>query len=368
MKLSTFFVYGVSLLSVVTSFAEPAQTTNGKTAVVFLENRLASLAKQPCFTAWQQQLQEEGLDLDVKVVDPFITTDVYKRTINAAGSNVVGSIILGDIALPTAQMTVYKDDWRTPEVAQIQTVLPIMNPSNDLSNEVVDRGFYQNLTLWNGIISQGNHEKPLKERVAEYCEYFKRDVEYRTCSHSDHLKVVGYVDQVWKTVPDLNSVYSLSSDTTMLANLEDIKRQRADKKEYDFGYIASHSSPYMHFPSGVNPISDQIIQYWNPPVKFYDLYACSAGNYSNWPNLAQTYLFSKSALGVFASTKTGSINNPSKLYQRLRDGETFGDALVHYQKNRLGSENSNISDLSWIAGEVFYGDPTLKLYHCDLNR
>ncbi|MFZ4715424.1 MAG: DUF1573 domain-containing protein [Bacteriovoracaceae bacterium] len=365
--------FGVEKISVDGSVKPAnAKLITPKKVAFFLEKELAPLMDLPCYKQWKAQLAVEGYKISEILSAKDMNTDDYRKQMLSVGDPLVGSMMVGNLKLPEKNLDVLEyydaDDGKTimerDSKEVVQTTLPLMNPMKEINETGTDTKYFSKMKLWNGLISDGNHASPAKQRIDNFCHYFSRNQAYRTCAHTNELKVVGFIDKDWENDSNISDLRCLSTGCTMLKNLDGLKNINEKKVgTMDFCGLAVHSDPTFHYATtGLVTTSD--INAWQPSIKFYNLFSCSAGHCLGLPNLAQTYLFSKTTLGVYASTKTGSVENPNLLYKYLKNNKTFGEALVDYQKDYLGNGNAGRRELSWSAGVVYYGDPTLKLYHC----
>ena len=299
------------------------------------------------------------------------------KTIIEEGQNVEGSILIGGFDLPGRYIEGYDPKkkvnatrisdpaFKSAEAIQFaQTAFPLMNTS-EVMGASVDSFYSDGLTKYLGLISQGPVSATREKKIETYCAYFSRNVSYRGCKVQGNLKVGGFVSPSFSDERYGQQDYpTLSSDHQALPGLSYLK-YLVGASALDFLQVSSHSFPTYHSTSyGVSVDTHQIAQ-WNPQVKFYNLFACSAGYLGPEVNLAQTYLLgTSSTLGVYASTKEGSIENPKVIYDDLKAGFSFGAALIRYLRDRFDESENYRYELDRNSGIVFYGDPTLKLHHC----
>jgi hypothetical protein len=89
---------------------------------------------------------------------------------------------------------------------------------------------------------------------------------------------------------------------------------------------------------------------------FYNLYACSAANFSYTNNLANQYLFSNNTLVVVGSSKEGGMTMNSYFYTPLSQGKIFGEAMRLWYWNPLHGPSDTVS-----IGMTLLGDPLLMI-------
>lgn len=348
-----------------------------KNIMIFLDAEMENISNQSCFKDWISALKKDGFMPDIE----FIKSDVidplkrYREVLNK--KQYAGTILIGELPFPTIKIRgvhARNGEW-DDEVATVSSMLPLMNPSVDFPNEGIlsfkdsqHNKFYAEMSTWVGSISSGEkYNGNEQESVKRYCNYFQRNIAYRNCEKTWRLKVVGFIDQDWdKWYYDRSAYKCLSTDCfsmQALSQLENINTILG--RPIDFCHIASHADSHKFDSSTFFSTAD--IRKANPNIKFYNLFACKAGEPVCFSNLAQTFLMqTDSALGVVASTKSGSMLNSREFYEHLLSGRTFGDAYLNYMKKRLGYKFFGLQKkrLSWEAGLVIYGDPTLDLHGC----
>jgi hypothetical protein len=104
-------------------------------------------------------------------------------------------------------------------------------------------------------------------------------------------------------------------------------------------------------------VLSQDIQDRDPPVLFYNLFACGPGRFTDENYLAGAYIFhTSSGLITVASSKSGSMLNFADFTQPLSEGKSIGEAFREWfdaQAPYLQWEKE------WYYGMVVCGDPTL---------
>ena len=129
---------------------------------------------------------------------------------------------------------------------------------------------------------------------------------------------------------------------------------------YEFVHVFVHSWPYEHLfgpgGSGEGKVNYTDILSINTKALFYNLYACSAANFTYTNNLANQYLFSNNTLAVVGSSKEGGMTMNSYFYNPLSQGKIFGEAMRLWYWNPLHGPSDPIS-----IGMTFLGDPLLTI-------
>ncbi|MDG6219209.1 MAG: hypothetical protein QCI00_07190, partial [Candidatus Thermoplasmatota archaeon] len=106
-------------------------------------------------------------------------------------------------------------------------------------------------------------------------------------------------------------------------------------------------------------VFSETIQENDPPVLFYNLFACSAGRFTEENYLAGSYIFNTSyGLVSIASSKTGSMLNFKDFTIPLSIGKSVGEAFVDW----FNAQTPFLQwQKEWYYGMVLCGDPTLTM-------
>ena len=101
------------------------------------------------------------------------------------------------------------------------------------------------------------------------------------------------------------------------------------------------------------------IQSADPPALFYNLFACSAGRFSDDNYLAGSYILNTTfGLVSIASSKSGSMLNFQDFTEPLSKGKCIGDAFVDW----FDTQAPFIQwEKEWFYGMMIFGDPTLQI-------
>jgi hypothetical protein len=101
------------------------------------------------------------------------------------------------------------------------------------------------------------------------------------------------------------------------------------------------------------------IQSVDPPALFYNLFACSAGRFTEENYLSGSYIFNTSyGLVCVSSSKSGSMLNFQDFAEPLANGKTIGDAFIDW----FDSQAPFVQwEKEWYYGMTLCGDPTLTL-------
>ncbi len=106
-------------------------------------------------------------------------------------------------------------------------------------------------------------------------------------------------------------------------------------------------------------VFSQDIQDHDPPVLFYNLFACGPGRFTDQNYLAGSYIFhTTTGLITIASSKSGSMLNFADFTGPLSEGKTIGEAFYEW----FVSQAPYVQwEKEWYYGLVALGDPTLRV-------
>jgi hypothetical protein len=106
-------------------------------------------------------------------------------------------------------------------------------------------------------------------------------------------------------------------------------------------------------------VLSQDIQERDPPVLFYNLFACGPGRFTDENYLAGAYIFhTSSGLITVASSKSGSMLNFADFTQPLSEGKSIGEAFRLW----FDAQAPYVQwEKEWYYGMVVFGDPTLRV-------
>jgi len=105
-------------------------------------------------------------------------------------------------------------------------------------------------------------------------------------------------------------------------------------------------------------VYSQDIQDRDPPVLFYNLFACGPGRFTETDYLAGSYIFNTTyGLITVASAKSGSMLNFNDFTTPLGEGQTVGTAFREWFEAQAPFETW---EREWYYGLILNGDPTLR--------
>jgi hypothetical protein len=109
-------------------------------------------------------------------------------------------------------------------------------------------------------------------------------------------------------------------------------------------------------------VFSETIQERDPPVLFYNLFACGPGRFTDNDYLAGAYIFNTTfGLITIASAKSGSMLNFHDFTDPLAEDRTIGQAYQEWFEAQAPFE---LWEKEWYYGMVICGDPTLHLLAC----
>jgi hypothetical protein len=127
------------------------------------------------------------------------------------------------------------------------------------------------------------------------------------------------------------------------------------ERSVDDGYPFDIARHYDHGDS----VDSQMIQDRDPPVLFYNLFACGPGRFTDTDYLAGSYIFNTTwGLITVASSKSGSMLNFDDYTRPLGEGKTVGEAFREWFDAQSPYEQW---EREWYYGMILNGDPTLRV-------
>jgi hypothetical protein len=278
----------------------------------------------------------------------------------------VGVVIMGDIPSALYETEESDDFILEPGMEEFPIDLFYMDVDGDWmdtdGNGIYDSHFgSKNPEIWVGRITAATlsgDEVDLTNR------YLEKVHSYRIGDFEPNNRALMYIDDDWvlwanEWRQDLNNLYS---DTIMIANPTATNGDQYKthlERDYEWIHLAAHSSEDSHHFKvmkvwQLRAVTSDDIMSICPNAYYYNLFACSSAKYTSPDYIAGCYIFSDS-LGIAAvgSTKTGAMKEFGDFYKPLGDGDTMGEAFLHWFKIH------GLSDPNWYYGLTIIGDPTL---------
>ncbi len=200
--------------------------------------------------------------------------------------------------------------------------------------------------------------------------YFRKNNAYRYDTLALPHRALVFCDDDWEYWgPEWAANVSLVYSDTM--NYWHPETTRAaiyrTKLEMPMAWVAlfSHSSPSLHqmvYNNGGSYdyyYSNEYISQ-DPPVNFYNHFACSFSRYTtNGYGGGQSIFNQSCGLGEVGSTKTGSMLEFYYFYEPLREFKTLGEAFKDWF-TYITSNGVTFDELCWHYGMTLLSDPFLK--------
>jgi uncharacterized protein (TIGR02145 family) len=218
-----------------------------------------------------------------------------------------------------------------------------------------------------GRIDASQFETNGENQIEDLRNYFDKDHNYWTGTYSLRKTGLTYTYIDWKNDIQLNkgmqylyngeNNYQLINDDRV--NKKDYLENRLNNDQYEFIQIAVHSSKDYHwFDFRGNVFSDDI-RNTIPKALGYNLFACSACDYTQTHFLGGAYIFNagKKSLVVIGSTKTGSMLQFYAFYQPLGENKPIGQAFKEWFNYVAPFDDY---EKSWYYGMTIIGDPLIK--------
>ena len=298
-----------------------------------------------------------------------------KKFIIAHSSNLAGCILIGNIPIA---------EYRVKGHMNMYETFPCDFYYMDLDGkwDVYDEGGWQNgypYTVFCNHTNGNGNVKPeiwigrlspdswIGDKTNLLREYFERNHAYRTRKMIRSSRALLYIDDSWYSYANnlkkhLKNVYP-SSCITVVKNKETTRAKdylnRLKDNKYEWVQLHVHSDQWQHQFRYNNDNSYDLLTCRDlkknyTGALFYDLYACSALDFSV-QCLGNLYLFGQtSGLTVIGSSKVTNIGDEGKrLYDKLGEGKCIGEAFKYWYSE------SGVRFPSVYYGKLILGDPTL---------
>ena len=362
----------VSLTIVLPYFKQPTTPSSSGVVRIYVNNTIAGSISNE-IDQYEQDVINQGYT--VQVVNwshtnvSLLRNDLINASLQPEGLE--GAVLIGN--LPAAVLQYYDTPWarwRTYPCDLFLTDLDGQWVDSDIADGLFDA--HNNGTgdiypeIWIGRINPESLNNI--DHLTAYQNYFARNHAYRSGQLTRPHSQLVYIDDDWATSQQL--VNEWLGDMTAYSNITCISlptttTTAADYKNklthlYEFVHVFVHSWPYEHLfgpgGSGEGKVNYTDILSINTKALFYNLYACSAANFSYTNNLASQYLFSNNTLAVIGSSKEGGMTMNSYFYTPLSTGKIFGEAMRLWYWNPLHGPSDPIS-----IGMTLLGDPLLTI-------
>jgi hypothetical protein len=320
---------------------------------------------------YMEDLKNEGNYYPVLFTDGWVDeVEVKNLLIDGYNDNMVGALFVGDIPVAWYEMV---DPYMSSGWAAFPFDLYYMdldgfwydNDQNGLYDGHLAAGGDLEPEIFIGRLYASSLDIPGETEVTLIQNYFDKNHAYRTQNMQLNKRALVYVDDDWYTSAD-----GWGSDVGILYDDRVLVKEKDDttatdyktrlRENYEWISLFAHSNPAQHCfmsSSGPETVSTWDIDPIDPIANFYNLYCCSAGNYTytqNYGCLAGHYVFSKSyGLCAVTSTKVGGMYYFEEFYEPLSYGSCIGKAFM------LWFEKHGESARVMFYGMTIIGDLTL---------
>jgi hypothetical protein len=316
---------------------------------------------------WTQDLARDGYEVVIETSSGGTAEELRAHLQALYAEGLEGALLVGD--LPVAWFEV-ANDYGTYGYAVFPCDLRYMDldgswidiDGNDIVDRHIDGDGDVAPEIWVGrMVVTASMGDPVDVLEA----YFHRNHAFRLGESLPTGDGLVYVDDDW--VPwsgEFAAEVGLGfTDITMEDDLA--VTRSADylprlTETYDTIAVFVHSSPEAHY-FVFGGVYDLL--YWDgipgeSDALFYDLFACSNANFTDYVYMAGVYALSTDGgLLALGSTKTGSMLERTEYYRALGQGETFGVAFTRWWTSVVPY---TLDDVWWYYGLVQVGDPTLR--------
>ncbi len=229
-----------------------------------------------------------------------------------------------------------------------------------------------------GRIDASRFSQNGEDQIEDLRGYFNRDHNYWSGAYSFRKTGLTYSDEDWKYdmnvnggMPELYGQNNFLLFTDERVRAEDYINNRLENDQYEFIQVAVHSDENTHYfnVDGVYPktISSDEIRNTSLKALGYNLFACSACDYTRDNFLGGAYIFNNSEKSLVAvgSTKIGSMLQFYAFYNPLGENKPIGQAFKEWF-DFIAPYNDY--SRAWHYGMTIIGDPMVKFNCGDSNH
>ncbi len=202
--------------------------------------------------------------------------------------------------------------------------------------------------------------------VEDLRNYFNRNHNYWTGNYPLRKTGLVYTDDEWKDYSPINdcmaSLYGIGNYQTIKderVSSKDYLANRLSNEQYEFIQLAAHSDYSNHGFANMGQVYPDEIVNVPPKALGYNLFACSACDYSMPDFIGSKYIFNNSekSLVVIGSTKIGSMLQFYAFYEPLGQNKSIGKSYNDWFEYIAPYDDS---ERSWHYGMTILGDPLIK--------
>ena len=364
--IGTILIAAAVSLSIILPYFKQSQPTTSKGLVYIYVHSSIYSGLTPEIQQFETDVKNQGYDTQVINWTSSIVAVLKQNLTSAYPLGLKGAVLIGNIPHAIVDMWgQYASDFYLMDLdGQWDDINPPDGMPDGHSSGTGD--MYPE--IWIGRINPSSLNNV--NITQAYKDYFARNHAYRTGTLTRPHKALLYIDDSWSQwYSEYLSNFTAYSDvdcywdnsTTTPANYLNNLTQN-----YEYVQLLVHSTQQDHYFGIGNPPSEGKVNYTNilntntAPL-FYNLYACSACDFTFSNNLGTQYLFSNSSLAVIGSTKTGGMNMYQSFYDELNKGEIIGDALKTWFRDPKYGPYGFWWDHQNSMGMTILGDPLLTI-------
>jgi hypothetical protein len=296
-------------------------------------------------TQYEQDLEEEGYYVDsviwsnTNISDLKTNLTYYYNNYPNVTMRLYGAVLVGDMPYALADegggpypIDLYLMDldgvWNNVDPSDGKYDIP-SDPTGDNSTEI----FLARINP-NPLNNMNN--------LTVFQNYFQRNHAYRNGTLTRPHSALLYIDDTWATslqIPGWTSTFTAYSNVTLVTDHPTTNRTdylNRYTQNYEWIHLFAHSDPGKHHftvLSTTEYVYNTDILNNDTKALFYNLYCCSACDYTYTNNLGTQYLFSNNTLTVLGTTKIGGMSLYQTFYDSLKNGKNIGEAFEYWFNN-----------------------------------
>ncbi|MBN1917717.1 MAG: FG-GAP repeat protein [Verrucomicrobia bacterium] len=353
--------------------AEPAPSATTRNYLVLVNASLyaASEAIRTALETYVHDVELEGLTVELITVS-YSSVESLRDLIKSKYStlpNLEGMVLVGNLPDLWYSEPSEPDWWSFPCDMYLTDLdgLWIDTDGDAIVDQHTAGSGDEGPEIYHGRITAHNLTlEPGQDEVSLLTRYFNKVHDYRRGLMSSNGKGCLYIDDPWRWWTDQYA-------TEMAQAWPDIDRFDDPYETVASDYLTKIQVPYEHLRVNVHygayghgfgippeqhggDVSAADLVAHPPQVLFYHLYCCTAGNWVSSNCIGLWYIMCGRGLGVFASSKSGGVNDATEFYGSIGQGDSFGYAVMHWFQS---FEPYDDDERGWTLGMLWLGDPTL---------
>ena len=289
--------------------------------------------------------------------------------------DIVGSILIGDLAVPWYEMF-EPPDWGGAHV-EFPIDLYYMDLDGSWGDSDGDGMFNSHVgnleaDIWVGrLVSSPMHYHGATE-ISAMRNYLEKNHRYKAGQLRLNDHSLAFIDNDWCEYDWPFDVAMAYPETDPIVDIYETCRDNYinymsgdSDNRYEHLLICSHSSAFAHYIfydyNNYQLFNNYEIETNMMQALSYNLFACSNARYVESDNMGGWYIFeTEYGLISVGSTKTGSMLCFDDFYSHLGEGASFGDAFLQWAQADMETCAEDQSR-PWFYGMCLQGDPTIKL-------